>query len=347
MKQWRGFAVVATVLIVGAGIAAAQDVTVPARPGMNVIDAALEAAAAETGLTVEEVRAQLGEGVTLAEIIEANDGDTQAVIDAAVAAANAEIDTALDAETITEARAESLRDRLESAITGAVNGDLRIQQFRRGFGRGGERGFGFGGRGFGLRGAHFGVPALTDAILESTDLTVEDVAEGLRSGSTLAELIAAAGGDVEAVVDATVQQITAEVEAAVENGRLTQEEADERIAALEERVREALTTSPMEQRIARQVAASALRDAAELTGLEPREIVEQLQAGTPLADILTASGADVDAFIEGLVAGADARLNVLVVDGVITEARAAELLAQFRTDIEERVRTGTPVSIDV
>lgn len=67
-------------------------------------------------------------------------------------------------------------------------------------------------------------------------LEVEALSEQLQSGSTLADVAAAQGVEVSAVVDLITEQMTERLDAAVADGHLTQEEADEKAAELAEEV---------------------------------------------------------------------------------------------------------------
>lgn len=67
-------------------------------------------------------------------------------------------------------------------------------------------------------------------------LSVVDLATELRDGATLADVATANGVEVDAVVDLIVEQQTARLDLAVENGRLTAEEAEAKIVELDERV---------------------------------------------------------------------------------------------------------------
>ncbi len=82
----------------------------------------------------------------------------------------------------------------------------------------------------GDRGAKF--QAIADVLGMETDA----VREALRGGSTLADIAAEQGVSVDAVVDVIVDAKTERIQGAVDDGRITQEQADERLADLDERV---------------------------------------------------------------------------------------------------------------
>ncbi|MFK8023469.1 MAG: hypothetical protein AB8G26_05840 [Ilumatobacter sp.] len=73
-------------------------------------------------------------------------------------------------------------------------------------------------------------------LAELLGLDVDALGEQIRDGATLAEIAEAQGVEVSVVVDFIVAEKTERLDGAVENGRLTQEEADEKAADLEERV---------------------------------------------------------------------------------------------------------------
>ena len=85
-------------------------------------------------------------------------------------------------------------------------------------------------RGEGRRGAHL------DPLAEILGLDADVLREALRSGSTLADVATEQGVDVQVVVDAIVDARTERIEQAVDDGRITEEEAAEKAVDLEERV---------------------------------------------------------------------------------------------------------------
>ena len=74
-----------------------------------------------------------------------------------------------------------------------------------------------------------------------------------------------------------------------------------------------------------------------------------MKIGDSLADFLTQHNVDVDTFVDELVQRADARLNVLVADDLMTSERAAQILDAVRAGIEDNLQNslmpgvGTPM----
>ncbi|MEO0564753.1 MAG: hypothetical protein AAF125_21790 [Chloroflexota bacterium] len=157
-----------------------------------------------TGLTADELREALqAEDVTLATLIVDNGETVEAFVSEITAPVFEQIDAAVEAGDLEAERADEMKTRLSDGLTERLESG-------RGFGRdGGPR----GERGF--RGAR-GV--LNSDLMESyTGLTGEEVRDALRDGQTVAELIEANGGDVDAFIaeavttaEATIQERAAE-----------------------------------------------------------------------------------------------------------------------------------------
>jgi hypothetical protein len=74
------------------------------------------------------------------------------------------------------------------------------------------------------------------AAAEAIGVDVEDLRSALRDGQTIAEIAEEHGVEVDAVVDAMVAATKTALDEAVQNERITQEQADEMLANAEERL---------------------------------------------------------------------------------------------------------------
>jgi hypothetical protein len=104
----------------------------------------LDPVAKALGITTDELKTDLANGQSIADIAKAKKVDVNKVIDALVADANAKIDQAVKDKHLSQATADKLKSQTKTWITDAVNGSL--PKFPRG-------GFGFGG---GFRHGHDG-----------------------------------------------------------------------------------------------------------------------------------------------------------------------------------------------
>ena len=219
-------ALLALVLLAGATFTFAQDDSTPdttspqsedgERPNghrgehQGIIDReAIKAAVSETlGLSMEEIEAMRADGQSMAEILEAQ-GVTQEDVHATVQAAVEDaVNTAVSEGTITQEEADQL---LERAAEG-------------GFGRG-HRGGHRGGNGLGAE--IFGDIDRKAVVAEALGITTEELEAYHEDSLRLPEIAEELGVDV-ADVEAAMREVVEEaVNQAVEDGTITQEQADQ------------------------------------------------------------------------------------------------------------------------
>jgi hypothetical protein len=77
---------------------------------------------------------------------------------------------------------------------------------------------------------------VTDAVAEALGITEDELREAVQGGATIAEVAEANGVEVQTVIDALVADATAHLDEEVAEGDLTEEQATERKAELEERI---------------------------------------------------------------------------------------------------------------
>jgi hypothetical protein len=264
----------------------------------------LDTVSAATGLEREAIVEMLREDeMTLAEIISANGGD--------VATVQADLVTQLT---------ENFTGNIEQNVDDILNNPLP----QRGEGRGNREGRGF----FGDR---LDNPLLRQ-LIEASQIDLEILREGFQADQSLSDLINANGGDVAAV---TATAKTAAEERIAENvaeGRMTQAEADQRLANLDELLATAMNSTPTELRqqavFMRGVNRAVLDAAAEALGVDSRDLRRDLD-GQSLNDYLAAQGADVTAISAAAATNAETAIAQAVTDGDLTQEAADILLADL------------------
>jgi outer membrane murein-binding lipoprotein Lpp/AraC-like DNA-binding protein len=140
--------------------------------------------------------------------------------------------------------------------------------------------------------------------------------------------------------DALEQALKNRVDAAVREGRITEEEA----AKLKERIDAGdaplfgLGPGPGFRHDHRHGALPAKADAAaRYLGMTHAELRSALEDGKTLAQIARDRGKSVDGLVDALVAPAEQKLNQLVEDGRVTQAEKRELLSRLREHLTDVV----------
>ena len=145
--------------------------------------------------------------------------------------------------------------------------------------------------GFGRGGGKAG---LASAIQEQAGLSQEDLRARLRGGESIADVIEAEGGDLEAVVTAALTGLDEKVEALVEAGRLQSDEVDDYKAAAEQRVRDWLagTNDGFRGKSRGRMGGKShglIAIVSEQTSVSVEDIRTKLADGNSLADVIEGS----------------------------------------------------------
>lgn len=182
-----------------------------------------------------------------------------------------------------------------------------------------------------------------EAAAEIVGVETDELRTMLRGGQTLAEIAAANGVSQEQLVSALTDSANERLDEAVADGRLTQAEADEKRASLTERIQERVTSDSPPQRGERGPRGGAsLETAARVIGESETSIRADLRSGQSLAQIAGDAGVESGAVVDAIVADKTERIEQRVRDGLLTQERADEKLANLDERVEARVNGERP-----
>ena len=338
VKRFTLFALIGAMIAALVLVVAAQDDSSGFKRGKRGFERVSSLILEATGLDEATVIASLKDGSTVAELIEANDGDVDSVIAAMVAEVTAEVNAGVAAGQLSQERADAMLGMIEAEITEGIHGSF--DDFADGKGRRGrqmpEGGFGFDGD--------------SNPILEATGLDEATMIASLKDGSTVAELIEANGGDVDSVIAAMVAEVTAEVNEKVEAGQVTRERADVMLGMIEVEITEGIHSSfddfaDGKGRRGRPMPEGGFgfdgdsSPILEATGLDESAVEEALISGSTLAELIEANGGDVDSVIAAMVAEVTAEVNEKVEAGQVTRERADAMLGMIEVEITEGIHS--------
>jgi polyhydroxyalkanoate synthesis regulator phasin len=224
----------------GIGLAASDTRT---RDGIPEICAgsagSLDAAAEAIGVSTSELARALGDGRTIAEVADAHDVAAADVVDAVVAAEQDRLDQLIADGRLTQEQADELSADLEERVTELVNGDLAP------FPIVGPPGF-VGAPGLlGPPGAGLFLDGPIEIAAETIGIEADELLSAIRDGDTIADVARAHDVAVWEVVQAIVSSMQERLDQAVEDGRITQEEADRAAADLESKATDLVNGEPV------------------------------------------------------------------------------------------------------
>ena len=179
-------------------------------------------------MTTQELGDALQGGQTIADVAAAQGVDISVVEQAILTDIQEHLAAEVAAGDLTQEEADARLADAGDKVTDIVNR-------APGEGERGRRGPG-GPRGF--RNA--------DTVAETLGLTVDELQAARQAGQSLAEVAAEQGVDVDTLVQAIVDDIETHLADEVTEGDLTQEEADARLADVEQRVTHQVNTTPGE-----------------------------------------------------------------------------------------------------
>lgn len=177
-------------------------------------------------------------------------------------------------------------------------------------------------------------------------VSLDEIRTQLKAGSSLASIAVAHGKTQAGLEAAIVADADAHLDAAVAAGKLTAEQAAERLQKLKEHVTQLVTRTGAPgkgkpgakgKKGTQAAVRGAVKAASTYLGLSVEQIRTQLQSGQSLAEIATASGKSVDGLKAAIVADAKATIEKLVSSGKITAERGQRYLEQIQKSVDKLV----------
>ena len=290
------------------------------------------------GLEPEVIVAQLREGHTLAEIAEAQGVTLDELVNAITADAHEKLAEAVASGRLSQEEADERLERMRDQVTRVVinaRGPALLGQLQPPQNRIAQH----------LR----GIIKQTVGLL---GLEPEAIVAQLRAGHTLAEIAEAQGVTLDELVNAITADAHEKLAEAVASGRLSQEEADERLERMRDQVTRVVINArgpallgqlqPPQNRIAQHLR-GIIKQTVGLLGLEPEAIVAQLRAGHTLAEIAEAQGVTLEELVSAITAAWEADLAKAVEAGKLTQQEADERLERTRHELTRLVTNRLPI----
>lgn len=188
------------------------------------------------GMDPAEIVDQLEAGSTLAQVAADNGSSGDALVDALVANLNEKLDTAVANERIDQEKADEILANAEEKITEMVNSTRAEIEAAREAQRAERR-----AQKEARRAEH------QETVSAVIGIPFDEIRAALQEGeTTLADIAAENGVDLDTLVAGLVAPAAEELQAKVADGTLTADEAAERLADITERITERVQTEPGE-----------------------------------------------------------------------------------------------------
>ena len=193
------------------------------------IEDGLSAAAKYLGLSESDLRTQLSNGKSLADVAKAQNRDVNGLLDAIVAAAQSDLDKAVTDKKLTQDQANAALTELKSHIGDLVNGQLRLR---------------IPGPRLERRGSAFGAGDQLATAAKYLGLSESALQTQLRNGKSRADVAKAQNKDVKGLEDVLVAAQQKQLDKLVTAKKLTQSQADALLSRLKSHVDDLVNATP-------------------------------------------------------------------------------------------------------
>ncbi len=185
------------------------------------------------------------------------------------------------------------------------------------------------------------VRLLGSATADVSGIKPKDVLAGLRDGKSLVEIAQAHGKTADDVVNAARDKLQQQLKQAVAKGRLTQERADAALAMFNQTAPQVVASKDLGQKIKQAIAkqhpvgAGLVKATADVTGMQPKDVIAELRAGKSLAQIAQEHGKTADDILAKARELGQQRLDQAL-------ARAKDLINKPGLGRDQKVNGTTP-----
>lgn len=290
--------------------------------------------ASELGITVKQLRSEIANGATLAEVA-ASHGSSAAALTATIKAKLASLVTkAVRAGAVRRSRVNSLRTTLGATISGLMNRAVSTSR----------------------HGEQDEVQLLSDTVVANLlGISVDSLRSELRTGISILTSATNRGVTQDALVAALTTDATTKINAAVTAGTITQSKGDELVASLATRINSYINRiqTPSERRKGpekreqKKFALSSPEVVARLIGITKDILESSSENGLSYAQIAVNNNLTVDALKAGITTDATSRIASALASGRITQTQADAYAASLSTWIDTYINRIPKVEVRI
>jgi ElaB/YqjD/DUF883 family membrane-anchored ribosome-binding protein len=207
------------------------------------------------------------------------------------------------------------------------------------------------GYGFGYRDGNEFISATASV----TGLTQQEVVTQLRNGKSLAQIAQDKGKTADDVIKAARTQLQDQLKQAVTNGRITQAQADAKLAQFDQTAPQIVSNTSLGLGPERGFGTGfgfkggfgyhdgglLVNATVSVTGLSMQEVMTDLQNGQSLAQIAQSKGKTADDVMKTARTQLQDQLKQAVTNGGITQAQSDALLSNFDQNASQLVNDAT------
>jgi len=181
------------------------------------------------------------------------------------------------------------------------------------------------------------------SVADALQMTVPDLKTALSSGQTVEQLAQLKNVSLDTVVTAVTAARAAQLQIAVQAGKLTQDQANQLLAGLKTGYTFWFSTGrPPEAWKERDLAEDSLALLASQLSMTPHDLHEALRSGETIAQLAQEKGVSVDSLVTQVTAIRSAQLQKEVAAGKLTQDQANQILSNLQNGFTYWFNNGKP-----
>ena len=182
-------------------------------------------------------------------------------------------------------------------------------------------------------------------ISQAVGMEPDELIPQLKEGKSIAQIAEEQGISTSVVVGELLVSVEERLDRAVADGKLSQEQAEEKLSKAEARITEMVQNPALKGIVGHEVnkirkqderarqTRGLLHQVCQIVNLEHEELLPQLKEGKKIVEIAQEQGVSRDELLKSLVDTAQNRLDKAVSEGKLDEEKAAEIMSK----IEDRL----------
>jgi lambda repressor-like predicted transcriptional regulator len=184
-------------------------------------------------------------------------------------------------------------------------------------------------------------PGLWQSIAQALQMGVNDLQAALKSGKTITQLASEKGVDLKALMSTLTSKISQRLQQAVSGGKMTQDQADQKLNTLQSGLNTWFTTGAMPADLKQlNILRQAHKVLADALGMSVQDLNAALKSGKTIAQLAQNKGVSLDTLVNDVTAKRSQELQKAVQDGKMTQVQADKELNALKTGATQWFQTG-------
>ena len=178
-------------------------------------------------------------------------------------------------------------------------------------------------------------------LAEALNMSVDELKSEIQSGKTVAELAGEKGVNLDSLIKNLTQKTAERLNQAVAQGKITQQQADQRLSTLKNELKNWFTSGDMPNRV--KAGLTVVRDGklvADALGMTELDLLKALRNGQTVAQLAEEKGVSLDTLVNTVVDQHAEALTKAVEAGKITQEQADQRLQNLKEQLTQRFEDG-------